>query len=175
MTAKEATVDDRAGAVVIGVGNVFRRDDGVGWALIEALRGHPAGVRLPKGTVLRESAGDPAQLIELWAHADRAVVVDACFPAAACPGRVHRWCPPPGEAPPPAAGRHSTHGLGLVHALHLADALGRRPACLVVYAVEGADRSLGQGLTPAVAGAVHPLAERIAEDLASHTRDRRGP
>ncbi|MGW3247977.1 hydrogenase maturation protease [Streptomyces sp. NPDC001070] len=166
---------DRAGAVVIGVGNVFRRDDGVGWALIETLRSHPAGVRLPKGTVLRESAGDPAQLIGLWEDADRVVVVDACFPSAASPGRVHRWCPSPGEAPPPEAGRHSTHGLGLVHALHLADVLERRPAGLVVYAVEGADRSLGTGLTPAVAVAVRPLAERIAEDLASHTCDRQGP
>lgn len=166
---------DRTDAVVIGVGNLFRRDDGVGWALVETLRGHSAGVRLPRGTVLRESAGDPAQLIDLWEEAARAVVVDACFPSAACPGRVHRWCPSPGEVPPPEEGRHSTHGLGLVHALRLADALGRPPAGLVVYAVEGADRSLGRGLTPAVAGAVRPLAERVARELASHPADRQGP
>ncbi|MFF7678965.1 hydrogenase maturation protease [Actinacidiphila glaucinigra] len=166
---------DRAGAVVIGVGNVFRRDDGVGWALIETLRGRSAGIRLPKETVLRESAGDPGQLIALWEDAVRAVVVDACFPSAALPGRVHRWCPSPGEVPPPEAGRHSTHGLGVAHALRLADALGRRPADLVVYAVEGADRSLGTGLSPAVADAVQPLAERIARDLTSRTGGRQGP
>ncbi|MDX3236915.1 hydrogenase maturation protease [Streptomyces sp. ME03-5709C] len=160
-------MDDRAGAVVIGVGNLFRRDDGVGWALIETLRSRSTRVRLPQGTVLRESAGDPAQLIGLWEDADRAVVVDACFPSAASPGRVHRWSPSSGEVPPSVTGRHSTHGLGLAQALRLADALGRRPAGLVVYAVEGGDRSLGTGLTPAVAGAVRPLAERIARDLAS--------
>jgi hydrogenase maturation protease len=37
-----------------------------------------------------------------------------------------------------------------------------------VYAVEGADHSLGTGLTPSLAEAVQPLAERVEEDLAWH-------
>lgn len=69
---------------------------------------------------------------------------------------------------PAAAGRQSTHGLGLAEALCLADSLGRGPGRLIVYAVEGADRSLGTGLTPAVAAALPLLARRIEEDVRKH-------
>lgn len=75
----------------------------------------------------------------------------------------------PGEVPyPAAAGRQSTHGLGLAEALCLADSLGRGPGRLIVYAVEGADRSLGMGLTPAVAAALPHLARRVEEDVRKH-------
>ncbi|MGV9246005.1 hydrogenase maturation protease [Streptomyces sp. NPDC003710] len=155
-----------AGAAVIGIGNEYRRDDGVGNALITLL-GERATVRpLPQGTVVQECDGDPGRLIGLWENRDLAVVVDACFPSPARPGRIHRWCPAP-DAPLcwATAGRHSTHGLGLVETVHLARMLGRCPGRLVVYAVEGADRSLGAGLTAAVAEAVRPLAERIEAEL----------
>ncbi|MFJ4850764.1 MULTISPECIES: hydrogenase maturation protease [unclassified Streptomyces] len=162
-----------AASVVIGIGNVFRRDDGVGWAVIEALRDDT--VALPPSTELRESAGDPAQLMDMWENSRRAVVVDACFPPRPRPGRVHRWRPGAGGVPSPVTQEHSTHGLGLVHALRLAESLGRRAGDMVVYAVEGADRSMGTGLTPQVADAVRPLALRIAADLARHAGARQGP
>ena len=51
-------------AVVIGVGNPYRRDDGVGPAVINRLRDRaPASVRLD------ESDGEPSQLLELWCRA----------------------------------------------------------------------------------------------------------
>ncbi|WP_308401601.1 hypothetical protein [Streptomyces roseoverticillatus] len=40
------------------------------------------------------------------------------------------------------------------------------PDRLVVYAVEGADGALGRGLSPAVAAAVEPLAQRVEEEIA---------
>ncbi|MEU3191804.1 peptidase M52, partial [Streptomyces sp. NPDC006992] len=43
--------------------------------------------------------------------------------------------------------------------------LGRLPGRLVVYAVEGADASLGEGLTPAVAAALDPLVERVRAEI----------
>ncbi|TFE47866.1 hydrogenase maturation protease [Streptomyces sp. ICN441] len=153
--------------VVIGIGNEFRRDDGVGWAAV-ALLGVRAGRRaLPAGTALVRSDGDPGRLIELWENTALAVVVDACFPSPARPGRTHRWSGGAEDGPlrPAGPARHSTHGLGLAEALHLGDSLGRGPGRLVVYAVEGADRSLGTGLTPAVARAVPLLVRRVEEDV----------
>ncbi|MGX4688060.1 hydrogenase maturation protease [Streptomyces sp. JNUCC 63] len=124
---------------------------------------------LPPGTVVQECDGDPGRLIGLWENVCLAVVVDACFPPSAHPGRVHRWCPAPGTLPcPPGTRQHSTHGLGLVETVRLAHSLGRGPGRLVVYAVEGADRCLGPGLTPSVARAVRPLAERVEHDIVRH-------
>lgn len=152
---------------VIGIGNEFRRDDGVGHAVVALLRERAVARPLPPGTVLRECGGEPGQLIELWEDTGLAVVVDACFPSPALPGRIHRWCPAWDALPCRAVpGPHSTHALGLVETVHLAQSLGRGPGGLIVYAVEGADRSLGTGLTPSVAEVVLTLAERIEEDVA---------
>ncbi|MGW3498047.1 hydrogenase maturation protease [Streptomyces sp. NPDC001020] len=154
------------GAAVIGIGNEYRRDDGVGHAVIALLRQRAVARPLPPGTLVRECDGDPGHLIGLWEDAALAIVVDACFPAPAHPGRIHRWGPATDTRLRCAtAKRHSTHGLGLVETLHLARRLDRDPGRLVVYAVEGADRSLGTGLTPAVAEAVRPLAERIEAEI----------
>ncbi|MDT0467389.1 hydrogenase maturation protease [Streptomyces gibsoniae] len=153
-------------AAVIGIGNEFRRDDGVGHAVIALLRQRAAARPLPPGTVVQECDGDPGRLIELWQNTGLAIVVDACFPSPGCPGRIHRWHAAQGALVRGAtAGRRSSHALGLVEAVHLAQSLGRDPGRLVVYAVEGADRSLGTGLTPSVAEAVQTLVERIEEDV----------
>ncbi|WP_327733514.1 hydrogenase maturation protease [Streptomyces nojiriensis] len=163
---KWVPVKPLAGAAVIGIGNEFRRDDGLGWAAISLLRARKAQRHLPSGTELALCDGDPGRLISIWEGKALTLVVDACFPPAAQPGRTHRWRVAPGEMlHPAAAGRQSTHGLGLAEAVCLADRVGRGPGRLIVYAVEGADRSLGAGLTPAVAAALPFLALRIEADV----------
>ncbi|MEV5508203.1 hydrogenase maturation protease [Streptomyces orinoci] len=153
----------RGRIVVIGVGNEFRRDDGVGPVVIARLR---EGA-LPAGTVPAVSDGDPGRLMGLWENAGLAVVVDAARAHPGCPGRVHRLEPAAGRvlARRSAAG---SHGLGLAEAMELSRALGRAPGRLVVYAVEGADTSLGVGLTEGVAAAVEAVVGRIHEEIARH-------
>lgn len=151
---------------VIGVGNEFRRDDGVGWAVIARLRKRTGAPPLPPDTVLATCDGDPARLIGLWEDAGLAVVVDAAHAHPGSPGRVHRL-ELDGER---LAGSTATssHGLGLGEAVELARALGRLPERLVVYAVEGADDSLGTGLSPAVAAAVAPLVDTVRDEIARY-------
>ncbi|MEU1198642.1 hydrogenase maturation protease [Streptomyces sp. NPDC005813] len=156
------------GSAVVGIGNTFRRDDGVGPAVVALLKERAVTEPLPPGTVLHECDGDPGRLIGLWEGTGLTVIVDACFPSSPRAGRIHRWCPRPGSVAALGSGRHSTHAIGLVETLHLAHSLGRCPRCLLVYAVEGASQSLGTGLTPSVAGAVEPLAERIEADVRRH-------
>jgi hydrogenase maturation protease len=151
---------------VIGVGNEFRRDDGVGWEAIARLRKRAGGPPLPAGTVLATCDGDPARLIGLWEDAGLAVVVDAAHAHPGSPGRVHRL-----ELDGERLARStatSSHGLGLGEAVELARALGRLPERLVVYAVEGADDSLGTGLSPAVTAAVDPLVDTVRDEIARY-------
>lgn len=143
-------------AVVIGIGNPCRRDDGIGPALIAALR--PS---CPDGITLAVSNGEPSHLLEVWDQAPLAVVVDAVLCEPPAPGRIHRSSALPGR--PAAAG--STHGLGVPDAIRLAQALDRGPRQLVVLAVEAADLATGPGLSPAVAASLPRLARAVLDEV----------
>ena len=148
-----------APAVVIGVGNEFRRDDGAGPAVLARLRDlAPPGVRL----VVTD--GEPARLVEAWTGAALAVVVDAVRADPPHPGKVHRFVVDrPRSGTGPGA---SSHGLGLDDAIALAVALDRMPGRLIVHAIEAADLTQGPGLSPPVAAAVGVAARAILDDLA---------
>ncbi|MEU1576702.1 hydrogenase maturation protease [Streptomyces collinus] len=159
---------------VIGVGNEFRRDDGVGWAVADRLLQRAANRALPPGTVVATCDGDPARLIGLWEGAGLAVVVDAAHAEPGHPGLVHRIELDAERLTRPRA--TSSHGLGLGEAVELARVLGRLPGHLVVYAVEGADTSVGAGLTPAVEGVVEPLVASVEDEIVRHRAARaKGP
>ncbi|MGW4213584.1 hydrogenase maturation protease [Lentzea sp. NPDC004789] len=138
-------------AVVIGVGNEFRRDDGVGPAVARALA--------TSGVHAEINDGDPVRLMEAWDGAEVVVIVDAVRCTPSVPGRWHRTTLP--HTIPVA----SSHGFGVPEAVELAEALDRRPERLVIYAVEVADVGFGTGLSPAVAAAVAPLAAAVRAEL----------
>ncbi|MGW4394085.1 hydrogenase maturation protease [Amycolatopsis nivea] len=149
-------------AVVIGVGNEYRRDDGVARAVLDALEEDP----LP-GVPLVLCDGEPAGLLTAWSEADIAVVVDAVLCEPSTPGRiwnstVDQW--------PHTVTAGGSHALGIPDAVRLGAALGRMPGKLVVYAVEAADLGLGTGLTPAVRAAV-PEVVRTVRRLLSESRN----
>lgn len=147
-------------AVVIGVGNLYRRDDGIGQALVAAV----GELQLP-GVVLTVSDGEPSQLLDAWSGADLAVVVDAVLCDPPEPGRIHRTTL--GSAAPGSA-TASTHGLGIPDAVRLAEALNRAPQRLVVFAVEAADIGFGLGLSPAVAASLPELTRAVHAELGAH-------
>jgi hydrogenase maturation protease len=144
-------------AVVIGVGNEFRRDDGVGPAVVARLRHR----ELP-GVRLAECDGETGRLLELWRDAALVIIVDAVRTEHPEPGRVHRRS----LRHPGMAGRAaSSHSSELGGVVELARVLGRLPQVLLLYAVEAADTSFGVGLSPAVDAAVEGLADEIARDV----------
>jgi hydrogenase maturation protease len=145
-------------ATLVGVGNDWRGDDGAGLALARRLHGELAGVRV------LETRCDPAALLDAWSGADHVLVVDAVRSGAE-PGTIHRIA----DGPLPAGMRGSTHALGLAEAVELSRALGRLPARLEIYGIEGARFEPGAGLTPPVARAVQTLCADLRERLATLT------
>lgn len=145
-------------AIVIGIGNEFRHDDGAGPAVIKRL----AELGLP-GVSLTVTDGEPSRLIELWSEAEIVVLVDAVRNDPVHPGKIHEMIVdrPVGGL----GGTASSHGLGLGEAIDLAVALERMPRRLVIFAVEGADFTVGTGLTPEVAAAVDRLVQLAAREV----------
>ena len=144
-------------AVVIGIGNPYRRDDGIGPAVADAVdRLHLPGVRV----VL--SDGEPVSLLAAWEDTDLAIVVDAIHHQPSCPGRIHRLTA--GQLGTDAGGT-SSHGFGVPYALRLGDALRRQPGHVVLIAVEGADFADGAGLSAPVSAAVPTAVAVVRAEL----------
>jgi hydrogenase maturation protease len=131
---------------VIGLGNAARGDDAAGLIAARRLNGV-------------EHEGDPLALLDVWDSAEWVVVIDAVR-SGAVPGTIHRF---DGAEPLPAAVRSSTstHAVGLAEAIELARALGRLPAELIVYGIEGERFEAGIGLTPAVSAAVDAIVNAV--------------
>ncbi|MEU8712478.1 hydrogenase maturation protease [Streptomyces sp. NPDC048663] len=144
--------------VVTGVGNTLRGDDGIGPAVVEALRG-----RVPGGTVLTVSDGEPARLLDLWRNADAVIVVEAVRTDPARPGALHTLTS--AEASTRVRTTASTHAFGLGECLALAEALGRMPPRLVVHAVEIANVELGERLSAPVRSALPDLTDRVVASV----------
>jgi hydrogenase maturation protease len=147
------------GAVVIGVGNSERGDDGAGPEVIRLL-----GSMAPPGMgLLATSGSDPATIMDAWAGVGTAIVVDAMISGAA-PGSVTRFDLTQGPLPS-AVRLVSTHALGATTAVELARALGRLPARLIIYGIEAGTMGDGSGLSPPVAAAVDVAARLILEEV----------
>jgi hydrogenase maturation protease len=146
-----------AAAVVIGIGNPFRSDDGIGPAVAAQIEEQ----RLP-GVRVVISDGEPAGLLEAWVGADLAVVVDAIHRVPASPGRIHRLTAGQLESGGTAA---SSHGFGVPDALRLGRALERLPERVVIFAVEVADTGAGTELSKPVAAALPGIAAAVMAEL----------
>jgi hydrogenase maturation protease len=145
-------------ALIIGVGNVLRRDDGVGPAVAQRL-----ALKLPPSVAVLEHSGEGASLMEAWQGFERVVIVDAASSGAA-PGAVHRF-EAHREALPSDLLHYSSHLFGVAEAVEMARALGRLPSALIVYAIDGAVFDHGEGLSDAVEGAIGKVLDRILEEL----------
>ncbi len=141
-------------AVVIGVGNVYRSDDGVGPHVVDLLRDKELD-----GVSLEYSVGETADLIDRWAGVPLAIVVDAVRAQPAHPGRVHRLVVPDVHTERIRAA--SSHGLDLGEAVELARVLDRLPDRLELFAIEVDNVAMGTGLSEPVAAAAGRVADEI--------------
>jgi len=144
------------GVVVIGIGNSYRRDDGVGLVVADDI-----ATRDFTGVRVVTAIGEPGAILDAWTGARLAVVVDAAMGEGSTPGRIRRWTP--GEVDAPAV--VSSHALGLGQTYALGEALDQIPDRLVVFTVDTADIGDGVGLTPAVAAAVPEVVDAILAEL----------
>lgn len=143
---------------VIGVGNVFRGDDGIGLLVAGKVR----ELALP-GVMVLEQSGEGAALMEAWGDADQVFVVDAVSSGSE-PGTVHRF-EAIDQALPDFFSGHSTHAFGLAEAIDLARQLDRLPPQMVVYGIEGQSFELGRGLSPEIKAAAEIVIGQIAQEL----------
>jgi hydrogenase maturation protease len=144
--------------LVIGVGNPYRHDDGVGPLVVRKLRAQPSA-----DTIFREESGEGSSLMAAWQDASAVIMVDA-VQSGGKPGTIYRLNA--GRKRLPSRFFHfSTHAFSVAEAVELARALKRLPPLLIIYGVEGRDFESGEGLSPEVAMAVEAVLPKIRREL----------
>ena len=149
--------------VVIGIGNRYRGDDAAGLEAVRLIRD-----AAPAGVEVIEVEGDSTSLLDAWGDAETVYVVDAVSSGGE-PGAQYRFDATIGR--PPAQFRHrGTHAFSVADVIELARAIGRLPARLVVYGIEGSKFGFGDGLAPAVETAVRTTTDRLLAELREDAR-----
>ena len=150
----------RGAAVVIGIGNPLRGDDGAG-LVVASLVAQSA----PDGVRVLAFEREPLDLLEELRGAEAVWLIDAVT-SGDPPGTLSRFDV---SAEPLPAGLFgvSTHHLGLPDALELARELGQLPRRVIVHGIEGATFANGAELSPEVARATGVLAAVVAAEVAA--------
>jgi hydrogenase maturation protease len=146
-----------APVLVLGLGNLLLRDEGVGIHVIRAL----AHESLPAGVELCDGATAGMALVDLLAGRDRVIVVDA-MSAGEPPGTVRRL---QAEDLFPARPGCSVHELGLGEALAAARLLGVAPRAVVIFGVQPAELTCGLELSATLAPLVPQLVALVHAEL----------
>ncbi len=147
---------------VIAVGNPYRSDDGVGAAVLAAVReslGSDPRVRLV------ELDGEPVRVVQAWEGSALVWLVDATS-SDRPPGSVQELdARRLGDGDSSWSGLGGGHALGLREAIEFAAALDRLPAELRLLGIEGETFDHGEGLTSTVADAVPLAAARLLASI----------
>lgn len=137
--------------LIIGVGNAFRSDDGVGPWIAERLKA--AG--LPAECM----SGEGAALMERWRDQGHVLVIDATRSGLDA-GTIHRL-DAFGDKIPGGFFSYSSHQFGLAEAIEIARILQHLPETLNIIGIEGGDFSEGEALSPAVEKAAIEIVKEL--------------
>jgi hydrogenase maturation protease len=146
-------------AVVLGVGNTIRADEGIGVRVVEALQRDFA---LPPAVSAIDGGTSSMEMLEELSHLDFLLVVDAVNDGKP-PGELVRL---EGDAVPVFFRRNlSPHGIGLSDVLAALEFIGAAPKETLILGVQPASLDLSMELTPFVAARVPELVQQIVTEL----------
>ncbi|MEW6164863.1 MAG: HyaD/HybD family hydrogenase maturation endopeptidase [Pseudomonadota bacterium] len=148
-------------AVVLGVGNTIRADEGVGVRVVEALE---RDYVLPSGVSAIDAGTSSMEMLEDLSHLDFLLIVDA-ITAGKPPGTLVKLA---GDEVPVFFRRNlSPHGIGLSDVLAALEFMGAEPKETVILGVQPVSLELSTELTPEVAACVPALVAQAVGELSA--------
>lgn len=149
---------NETGVIIIGMGNLYRSDDGVGIVVARRLR-----EQIPSRVSIVEEDCDALSLLNLWKGTSSVILIDSVQSGAA-PGTLHRFdlCR---QRLPGALLQYSTHAFSVAEAVELARTLHRLPQHLILYGIESKDVAAGTQLSATVEKAAIVATARVLDEL----------
>lgn len=146
--------------LVLGLGNILLRDEGVGVRVIERLRER---YTFPDHVTVLDGGTLGLDLLEYLEDASHVIIVDAVN-AGQEPGTLIRLVN--GEIPAFLGHKVSPHQVGLQDLLALAKLRGHLAEEVILWGVQMAHLEPGLDLSPAVGAQVEPLTVHVIQELA---------
>jgi hydrogenase maturation protease len=150
----------RAGkTVIIGVGNLLLKDEGVGVHVVQELRKK----RLPSTVEVHDGGVAGIGLLDFFPGASKVLLIDAADMNLTA-GALVRFTPEEvaGRIEGP---RFSAHDIGLLEVLELARALDQSPPQVVIFGIQPKEISWGTELSPEVQAAIPKVTDLILKEI----------
>jgi len=147
--------------VIVGVGNVLLKDEGIGVHVVRALQ--EMDLASLSGEVEVVDGGTSPDAFDTAEGADKLIIVDAARGGGE-PGTIYRFAPDDVSGEPKFLA--SLHDLGLLDSLRMMEAVGDPPRDTVIIGVEPAEVDWGLELTPALRGRLPDVVRIVVEEQA---------
>jgi len=144
--------------LLIGIGNEYRSDDGVGLVVAKAIK-----EKQVSSVIVEEESGEGAALMEAWQGFQNVILVDAVS-SGAMPGTIFR-IDANKDTVPIKFFHYSTHAFSVAEAVELARAMNALPLNLKVYGIEGKNFDAGTTISLSVQRAAYKIVEQIEKDM----------
>lgn len=152
-------------AAIVGIGNSFRGDDGVGPALIEALKQEADIVDKNELLILR---GELTEILDLFSRFDELTIVDAGLISNSCVGEF-LYLNPLLEEIPKAFSQASTHSFGLREAIEMGRILDLLPKKLNLIIVNGGTFETGScELSAELTKSINLIVQNFKKEILSY-------
>jgi hydrogenase maturation protease len=149
--------------LVLGLGNILLRDEGVGVRVVQAME----EMELASGVELFDGGTAGIDLLDVLADRRKVIVIDA-IEGPSEPGTVLRFGPD--ELAWPDGRGVSLHEMGLLETLAVAKQLGTAPDEVVVLGVKPKEVEPGLELTPQIARLVPRIVDLVLAELKPGSR-----
>lgn len=155
-----AKTPTKAPILVLGIGNLLLRDEGVGVHVVRALE----SLRLPDDVELLDGGTAGADLLDAISERRKLIVVDA-LDADVPPGTMMRMEPADLAAGGPES--LSLHEFGLAETLRMAAYLNGAPAKTAILAIRPRDTTCGLELSAEMTRWLPRLLDAVLDEIAS--------
>jgi len=153
-----STAHGRRPVLVLGIGNILLRDEGVGVRVMEQMQ----KMHLPDDVELVDGGTAGADLLDVLAERRKIIVIDAV--QADCePGTVLRFTAD--DLVRPDGVGMSLHELGLGEALTMTRQLGCEPKDVVVFGIKPKDIRWGLELSEEITASVPKVVELVLAEI----------
>ena len=147
--------------MIVGVGNVLLKDEGIGVHVVRALQ--EMSLASPNGEVEVVDGGTSPSAFDSAEGADKLIIVDAARGGGA-PGTIYRFGP--GQVSGEAKLLTSLHDLGVLDSLRMMESVADPPRETVIIGVEPAEVDWGLELTPTLRGKLPDVVRLVVEEEA---------